>query len=218
MSKGVSKHKGLTVAQQASQDPQHDKFKRINSLPPDRLEIVDSMARHGHSPVLIARTMQVDWGESLDVTEKHLARVVERYRLAHISIDQILDPYVLSRFTEKVRRSVNHISELGSLINLQKERLRQARLEELEIGKLLQGTDKQLALLNRLLRSYSDAAAKSGLIDIFAADYRRDIDGQDDEHIFTMEKVFKGFVKQLHSADPQNFEQNVIELLSASED
>jgi hypothetical protein len=218
MSKDVSKYKGLAKAQKSSQDPQHDKFERITSLPPDKREKVDSMASHGHSPRLIARTMQVDLGESLDVTEKHLARVIERYRLAHIPINEMLDPYVLSRFTEKVRRSVNHISELGSLIDLQKERLRHARLEELDAGKLSQATDKQLALLNRLLRSYSDAAAKSGLIDIFAADYRRDIDGQDDEHIFTMEKVFKGFVKQLHSADPQNFEQNVIELLAASED
>jgi hypothetical protein len=208
---------GLVKAQQAAQDPQHDKFERITSLSPDKRDIVDSMARHGHSPALIARTMQTDWGESLDVTEKHLARVVERYRVAHVPIDQMLDPYVVSRFTEKVRRNVNHISELSTLIDLQKERLRQVRIEEVEAGKPLQATDKQIALLNRLLRSYSDAACKSGLVDIFASDYRRDIEGQDDEHIFSMELVFKGFIRKLHSTDPQNFEQNLLEFLSWSE-
>lgn len=218
MSKGASHHIGLAKAQQASQDPEHDKFGRITSLSPDKRDIVDSMARHGHSPALIARTMQTDWGESLDVTEKHLARVVERYRVAHVPIDQMLDPYVVSRFTEKVRRNVNHISELSTLIDLQKERLRQVRLEEVEAGKPLQATDKQIALLNRLLRSYSDAACKSGLVDIFASDYRRDIEGQDDEHIFSMELVFKGFIRKLHTTDPQNFEQNLLEFLAWSEE
>ncbi len=161
--------------------------------------------------------MQVDFGESLDVTEKHLARVIERYRVTHVPIGQMLNPYVLSRFTEKVRRNVNYLSELSSIIELQKERLRWARLEELEAGKLLQSSDKQIALLNRLLRSYSDAACKSGLVDIFAADYRKNLDSQEDEHIFTMEMVYKGFVKQLHASDPQNFEQNLLELLSSSE-
>ncbi len=187
------------------------------SLTPDKLGTVDSMARHGHSPVLIARTMQADWGESLDVTEKHLARVIERYRLAHVPINEMADPYVISRFTEKLRRSVNHISELSDLIGLQKERLRQVRLEELEAGKLLQSSDKQIALLNRLLRSYSDAACKSGLVDIFAADYRRDIEGQNDDPVFSMERVFQGFIRQLHASDPQNFESNLIEFLSWSE-
>ncbi|MCP3176099.1 hypothetical protein MJO47_03200 [Desulfuromonas sp. KJ2020] len=218
MSKGASQYKGLVEAQQASQNPQHDKFGRLTSLSPDKLEKVHSMAVHGHSPRLIARSVQVDMGECLDITEKHLARIIERYRVAHVPIDQMIDPYVLSRFTEKVRRNVNHISELSALIDLQKERLRQVRLEELEAGKPLQITDKQIALLNRLLRSYSDAACKSGLVDIFASDYRREIEGQDDEHVFSMEMVYKGFVRQLHATDPQNFEQNLLEFLAWSKD
>ena len=112
---------------------------------------------------------------------------------------------------------IDNISELSILIDLQKERLRQVRLDEMEAGKPLQATDKQIALLNRLLRSYSDAACKSGLVDIFASDYRRDIEGQDDEHIFSMELVFKGFIRKLHSTDPHNFEQNLLEFLSWNE-
>ncbi len=199
---------GLKKAQEASLSAKkgtHDPFARINALPPEQYELVLGMLK-GHSPYVVARTIQQDWGQCLDVTEVTLAHQLERFRAAKIHPSQLLNPYVVSRITEQFRRNVNVISEQSALIEMQMERLRQARLQEIESGALLPVVDKQATLLNRFLKNYADIACKAGLLNHYISDFNRFHETEDDDVTFTLQKLFFSTFRRMQREDPEGFE------------
>lgn len=193
------------AAAKASKAGTHDPFARINALPPEQLELVVGMLR-GHSPALVARTIQQDWGQCLDVTELTLAHQLERFRAAKIPASELLNPYVISKLTESYRKSVNVISEQSALVEMQMERLRQARPEEVEAGELLKTVDRQAALLNRLLKTLADIGYKAGLLNQYMADFNRFHEADDADVTFTLQKLYFSTFRRMQREDPEGFE------------
>lgn len=165
---------GIVKAQAASQAKGHDKYSRINSLPSDKYTLVVDLLK-GQSPYHIAEIIQNDWGFNTDITQKHLAHLLEDFRRVNIPLNQIVNPYVIERLCSNLRVNINVLSEFSESIMLQKERLRQARLLEIEAGELLPTTDKQIHILTRLLKCYGDLAIKSGLLQHFSDAFTKDI-------------------------------------------
>lgn len=89
---------------------------------------------------------------------------------------------------------------------MQMERLRQARLREIEGGELLPIVDKQTALLNRLLKNYGDIAFRTGLLNHYVADFRKFHDEGDDDMTFTLQKLFFSTFRRMQREDPEGFE------------
>jgi len=150
----------------------YKKFDRIENLPPDKREIVLSLLRQ-QSPKFIAAEIQ-SWGFCLDIKEISLAHLLEEYRQKKIPIQELVNPFVVSKLTSGLSRNINVIHELSETILLQKERLREARLVELEDGVPLPVTDKMIQLLLRSLKIYGDVASKSGLLQFFADNFKRE--------------------------------------------
>jgi len=206
MNKPQNHTTALQKAQKASKNPNHNQFERLTSLPQEKFDIVVSMIKKGHSPRLIARTMQTDWAESNDVSEKHLARILERYRIKHVPLHDIVDPYVMSSIVTKVKRNINHLEAMSELVELQQERLRHARLEEEWGVELLPKVDKQITLLTRILRNYADISYKAGLTDIFVTEFRRQTDELEQQVVCSMETIHRTFIRNFYLDDPKNFE------------
>ncbi len=208
MSQDKPQGSGIEKAQKASKAVNHDPFERINNLPPEQYEIVLSMLK-AHSPYAVAKTIQQDWEQCLDVTELTLAHQLERFRAAKIPLEQLMNPYVIARLTEQVRRNVNVISEQSTLIEMQMERLRQVRLQEVESGVLSPMVDKQTSLLNRLLKNYGDIAFKCGLLNHYAADFRKIAEREQQQLEFCLPDMFFSIFRDLYAEDPDNFIENM---------
>jgi hypothetical protein len=212
MSKDDSQNSSIAKAQAASKAEDHDKFARIRNLPEEQYKLVVAMLK-AHSPYMIAKTIQQDWQQCLDVTQLTLAHQLDRFRAATIPLEQLINPYVIAKITEQVRRNVNVISEMSSLIDLQQERLRQVRLLELEGGALLPSVDKQTAILARLLKNYGDIAYKTGLVNHFVADFRKLVESEEEEHMFSLRKLYFNQFRSMFLEDPSTFQERMLALL-----
>lgn len=208
MSQGTPKTPAIVKAQKAK-TPGNDPFKRITGMTPERRQLVDSLLLV-HSPAQVAEVMQVDWGESTDIARVSLSHVLEKYRTATIPIDKILNPFMVGRLTEKVRRSVNALAAMSDLLELQQERLRYARIEELEKGVLTPSVDKQVTLTNRLLRNYSDLAYKAGLIDLFTSDFKRVSAEEEEQFEFSLGQLYWKTMRRIFEGET---EENIRQLL-----
>lgn len=216
MNTGENKVNSIVKAQaaaKAAKEGNHDPFKRINDLPQEQYDTVVSLLK-GYSPYEVARTIQQDWGQCLDVTETTLAHQLEKFRSAKIPPDQLLNPYVIAKLTAQVRRNVNVIAEMSSLVELQQERLRQARLEEVESGTLLPAVDKQTGLLARLLKNYGDIAYKTGLVNHFVSDFKRMTGDDEEEFIFSLEKLLFSHFRSISLKDPEGTKEIFAKYLS----
>lgn len=216
MNTGENKVNSIVKAQaaaKAAKEGNHDPFKRINDLPKEEYDTVVSLLK-GYSPYAVARTIQQDWGQCLDVTETTLAHQLDKFRSAKIPPEQLLNPYVISKLTAQVRRNVNVIAEMSSLVELQQERLRQARLQEMESGTLLPAVDKQTGLLARLLKNYGDLAYKTGLVNHFVSDFKKMAGDEEDEFIFSLEKLFFSYFRSIALEDPEGTKETFTKYLS----
>jgi hypothetical protein len=191
-------------AQKASKDPKHDKFKRIKSLPPELYQNTLNMLKR-HSPRVIAELLQ-DEGFNTDIQPVTLAHILEDFRSATIPLDEMVDPYVVGKITERYKTNVNVFSETSDLILMQKERVRQARLKEQETGELSPDGTKQIHTMARLLKTYGDLGIKAGLLNSFIDEFQKSILQEQDYIYCSVDRMAFNLFKKMYQDNPKVFE------------
>jgi hypothetical protein len=192
----------LAKAQKASKDPNHDKLWRVNSLPPETKKRTDEMLRR-HSPRTVAELQQEE-GYNTDIQAVTLCHILEQYRREKIPADDLINPYMVEKLTARLKTNVNVFSEMSELISLQKERIRLARMEEID-GKLSQEVTKSLHLMGRLLKIYADMGIKAGLMGSFVNQFTRECQQDEEMEVFDVRNIFfkvlRGMVRIPAEAD-----------------
>lgn len=127
------------------------KFTRIHALGKERVMVINNKLANGASTYEIARLIQQDWKEFLDVAEKTLAQQLGRYKgsLA-TAVKETTNPdtVVVTTLVTKV----NVVSKLAELESMLKTRIQAALAKEKGLGGLLMGQlSKELSEYRQLL-------------------------------------------------------------------
>lgn len=190
----------IQKAQKASKNPNHDKYWRINSLPDDMRDLIIDLLKQ-HSPRMVAETIR-EAGYHLDIQPITLMHCLETYRREKISADECLNPYIIEKLSSRLKTSVNCFAEMSELISLQKERIRLARFEELD-GKLSPEVNKQVHLMTRMIKVYSDMGIKAGLMGTFVSEFNRDSKENEEAEVFDVRNIFFRILRNIGLDSPE---------------
>ena len=127
---------------------------------------VEERLRTGFSTVSIAKYIQEDCQESLDVNRDSLADMLQRYR-NDIPPNELILTQKLSRFTEKsmekIQEGIDVLAELREMIHLQKKRILMDHAHEEKMKKALASVGNEVKTFKDLVVSYNDVESSLGL-------------------------------------------------------
>src|ERR1017187_2903464 len=118
-----------------------EKYNRLQKLGKERLTKISNSLIRGESPHALARTIQHEWGEFLDLKENTLAQQLNRFKLA-IATQMLGDNAAeLAQAQEKIEvrllkgSNVTALETLVVLVEVQERRIQSLYNEERKSGK-----------------------------------------------------------------------------------
>ncbi|MDO9067831.1 MAG: hypothetical protein Q7W05_05175 [Deltaproteobacteria bacterium] len=169
----------VAKAQKASKDPSNDKFKRINEIPDEKRKLFLDLLRKGHSPQSVAEEMQI-LGFNKDMQLVSLRHLIEKYRKQHIPVTELISPYMVAKETSRLKKGVNFINGIIDLIDLQTERIRSMRIEEIENNTHNSKLGDEIVKQGKLHTQYVDMSVKAGLYQTFIKEIIDEINEKDE--------------------------------------
>jgi len=168
----AKKTKGVKAANEQRKHFQK-KFSRLNKLSDKMWDELNERLRGGHSPWKIAEDFQKR-GVQTDVSHHGLGRLFQRYREEHIpdmELAEQIDGQLHKHLERRVKNRLNLMDEIESMIALQWKRVEMIWEQEQKVGMTLRANDKNLELLNKMLKDYGDLGVKVGIAKrMFAGD------------------------------------------------
>jgi len=157
---------------------------RIRKLPDHVLNAVEHMIKGGSSTYEVARFVHAQGYES-DLTEKSLAKAIERYRADNaarllptpetvisdeMGLARLADmlppapPTYVERMVQEIAEDINELEIMVWLVQQQRERVIKARELEQGMPMPLELTDQAMDRLMRYVRGTMDAKQKLGIL------------------------------------------------------
>lgn len=139
----------------------HKRLRELRCFPEVERKIKADIA-----PEEVARWIQEDMLECLDVQRSSLVRALYRFK-ADLPPAEIVKepPLYIRKAIEKLKRGVNEIEELEHLYLFQLKRISQDAETESKIGKLFSGTKDEIRLAVDILTKMVDLKMELGIVD-----------------------------------------------------
>lgn len=193
----------IAKGQPLSTGSAHGKHGRIDGLPDDLRELVDDLVTR-HSSRTVAEVIR-DAGHCLDIAPVTLQHYVDAYRRERIPPERCINPFLVERLTSRLRRNVNCLTAMSDLIALQQERIGIARMGELD-GTLDPEVNKQIHLMTRMLKVYSDMSIKAGLMGLHVSQYAKECQLEEESMMIETSDIFFRILRGVGVNNPDELE------------
>lgn len=140
-------------------------FKRLRSL--DCFDELDAKIKAGISPDEVARWLQEDMLQMIDIQRESLRRQLYRYK-SELPASELIkgreEPLFIRKAIEKMNRGINELDELEKLYLYQLKRISKNAETEDKLSIMLKGTSKEIQLATDMLEKMIELKMELGLV------------------------------------------------------